>query len=85
MGGSWIRSVLDQLLHAAYATVILLPVVAWPSAAAAVCCGFVLGALPEVEQYCTVDLRILMFWDRAVDVSAFTVAALLVYLPGVPG
>jgi hypothetical protein len=80
-----LAAVLDQLLHAAYATVILLPVVVWPSAAAAGFCGFVLGALREVEQYFKVDLRILMFWDRAVDVSAFTVAALLVYLLGVAG
>lgn len=77
-----LAAVLDQLLHAAYATVILLPVVAWPSAAAAIFCGFALGTLREVEQYFKIDLRILMLGDRAVDVSAFTIAALLVYLVG---
>jgi hypothetical protein len=73
-------AVLDQLLHAAYATVVLLPVLAWPSAGSAIVCGLVIGVLREIEQYFGVDLRILMPWDRAADVSAFAIAALLVYL-----
>ena len=73
------KNVLDQLLHAAYAFLVLAPVVVWPSYWSAAVTGFLLGAIREAEQFGKVDLKILMFWDRLLDVSAFVVGAVVLY------
>jgi len=73
------RNVKDQILHVVYAAGIFLPVLAWPGYGTAALSGFLLGGLREWEQYRGQDLRILMFWDRLLDVATFTLGALLVF------
>ena len=66
----WINLV-DQLLHALYAVVILIPVLIWPSIWTAGSSGLILGIIRECEQYYHQDYHILMFWDRLLDVLFF--------------
>ncbi|HSR42349.1 MAG TPA: hypothetical protein VLL48_09260 [Longimicrobiales bacterium] len=73
------RNVKDQVLHVVYAAGIFLPVLAWPGYGTAALSGFLLGGLREWEQYRGQDLRILMFWDRLLDVTTFTLGAVLVF------
>lgn len=73
------QNVSDQILHVIYAGAIFLPVLAWPSYATAAASGFLMGVLRELGQFRGQDLRILMFWDRVLDVSTFTLGALLVF------
>ncbi len=74
----WVN-VLDQTLHAVYAMVVFLPLVAWPSYWTAAVSGFILGGLREVEQFRNWDLRIPMLWDRLQDAVFFALGALLLY------
>ena len=74
----WVN-VLDQLLHFFYSTVILVPVLIWPSYVTAGLSGFLLGVVREWEQWRELDLKILMFWDRLEDVFFFTLAGLAIY------
>lgn len=73
------HNVKDQLLHVVYASAIFLPVLAWPSYAGAAVSGFLLGGLREWEQFRGQDLRILMFRDRLLDVTTFTLGAVLIF------
>ena len=72
-------NVCDQLLHVAYAAIILMPVLCWHSYLGAALAGFAVGTIREVEQYFKQDFRILMFWDRLQDVTFFVVGAVLVF------
>ncbi len=74
----WLN-VLDQLLHAAYGAVLLLPVLLFHSLLGAALMGLLAGGIREIEQYFNQDLRIRMFWDRVLDTSAFVVGAVLIY------
>ena len=74
----WVN-VLDQTLHAAYAVVVFLPVLAWPSYWTAAISGFVLGGIREFEQFRNWDLRIPMILDRLQDAIFFAVGAVILY------
>lgn len=74
-----LQNVFDQLLHTAYAVVIFLPVLVWPSYWTAALGGFLLGGIREVEQYKNVDLMLLMLKDRLQDALFFALGAVLVY------
>ena len=74
----WVN-VLDQLLHAAYGALLLLPVLLLDSYWGAGLMGLLAGGIREVEQYFNQDLKIRMTWDRVVDASAFVVGALVLY------
>jgi len=74
-----LANVLDQILHAAYAALLLLPVLGLDSYLGAALSGFLAGAIRETEQYFNQDLRIKMLGDRLLDVSAFVVGALVLF------
>lgn len=74
-----LQNILDQILHTAYAAVVFLPALFWPSYWAAAVGGFLLGGIREVEQYKNVDLMILMLKDRLQDAFFFALGAVLVY------
>src|SRR5262245_6001193 len=74
-----LQNVLDQILHTAYAAVVFLPVLVWPSYWTAAVGGFLLGGIREVEQYKNVDLMLLMLQDRIQDACFFALGAVLVY------
>jgi hypothetical protein len=74
-----LQNILDQLLHAAYAASVFLPVLFWPSHCTAALGGFLLGGIREVEQYKNVDLMILMIKDRLQDAFFFAIGAVLIY------
>ncbi len=73
------QNIIDQILHASYATVVFLPVLFWPSYWTAALGGFLLGGIREVEQYKNVDLMILMLKDRLEDAFFFALGAVLIY------
>lgn len=72
-------NVLDQFLHAAYAAILLLPVLWLQSYLGAVLFGLLAGGIREVEQYFNQDLRIRMLGDRLMDTAAFVVGAVAIY------
>lgn len=74
-----LAGVLDQLLHVVYALIVFLPVIAWPSYWGAALSGLLLALIREVEQYRTVDFKLLLLSNRLLDVTFFIVGALLVY------
>jgi len=72
-------NLLDQLLHAIYGAILLLPVLIFPSYLGAALMGFLAGSIREMEQYFNQDLRIRMLGDRILDISSFIIGALLLY------
>ncbi|MGH7495246.1 MAG: hypothetical protein ACREOO_22985 [bacterium] len=74
-----LQNVIDQVLHTAYAAIVFLPVLFWPSYWTAALSGFLLGGIREVEQYKNVDLMILMLRDRIQDAFFFALGAVMVY------
>ena len=74
------KNVMDQILHAGYAGLVLLPMMLFggtligPAAA-----GFLVGGIREAEQYFKLDLRIEMWWDRIVDTAAFVAGGCMLY------
>lgn len=67
----WVN-VADQVMHAGYGAVVLLPLllISEPIIGAAVSAGLI-GAIREMEQYFGRDFKILMLGDRVVDVLFF--------------
>jgi len=74
-----LTNVLDQILHAVYGALLLVPVLLLDSYLGAGLMGLLAGGIREVEQYFNQDLRIKMIWDRILDTSAFGVGTLLLY------
>lgn len=74
-----LANVLDQFLHAAYAALLLLPVLALDSYLGAGLMGLLAGTIRETEQYFNQDLRIKMLGDRLMDVTAFVVGAVVLF------
>jgi len=68
-------NVTDQLLHAAYGALIVLPVLLLPPVVGAMLAAGILGAIRETEQYFHQDMHILMLGDRVVDVLFFALGA----------
>lgn len=68
-------NVLDQLLHAGYGALIVLPVLLLPPVAGAMLAAGLLGTMRETEQYFNQDLQIPMLVDRFVDVLFFVLGA----------
>jgi hypothetical protein len=73
------NNVLDQLLHALYALIILFPIILLPSYGSAFLSGCLLGIIRETEQYFRQDLKILMIGDRIQDVLSFGLGGLAIY------
>lgn len=74
-----LTNVLDQILHAAYGALLLLPVLLFHSYLGAGLMGLLAGGIREIEQYFNLDLKIKMVWDRVLDTSFFVIGALIVY------
>lgn len=74
-----LQNVIDQVSHMAFAVLVFLPVLFWPSYWAAALGGFLLGAIREIEQYKGVDLMLLMLRDRLQDAFFFALGAVLIY------
>lgn len=74
-----LQNIIDQVSHVAFAVVVFLPLLFWPSYWAAALGGFLLGAIREVEQYKNVDLMLLMLRDRLQDAFFFALGAVLIY------
>jgi len=72
-------NVIDQILHAVYGALLLVPVLLLDSYLGAGLMGLLAGSIREVEQYFNQDLKIKMVWDRVVDASAFVVGTLVLY------
>lgn len=73
-------NVLDQLLHAAYGALLLLPVLLFHSFLGAALLGLLAGGIREIEQYFNQDLKIRMVWDRVLDTGAFVLGAVTIFL-----
>lgn len=74
----WIN-ILDQILHFAYAVIVFLPALIWPSWYMAGLGGLLLGTIREWEQWKEVDLKVLMIWDRVQDILFFGLGAVAIY------
>ena len=72
-------NVLDQLLHALYGAILLLPILLSFSYWGAAIMGFLAGTIREIEQYFNQDLKIRMIWDRIQDISSFIVGAVVLF------
>ncbi len=70
-----LANIVDQLLHAGYGALIVLPVLLLPSIVGAMLSAGMLGAIRETEQYFNQDLQIPMLGDRFVDVLFFALGA----------
>ena len=73
-------NVLDQLLHVAYAMMVFLPVVAWPTYWGAALSGFVLAVIREWEQWRNWDFKLLLPGNRLLDIASFILGAVLLFL-----
>jgi len=71
--------VLDQILHFAYAVIVFLPLIIWPSWYTAGLGGLLLGTIREWEQWKELDLKIPMIPDRLQDILFFGVGAVVLY------
>ncbi len=72
-------NVKDQILHLVYALAVFSPAIFCPSYFTAGLGGFFLGVVREWEQWRELDLKILMIWDRLLDVAFFVLGALMIY------
>jgi hypothetical protein len=72
-------NVLDQVLHAIYGLVLLLPILLLNSYWGAALVGFIAGSIREIEQFYNQDLKIRMIFDRLVDITFFVLGAVTIY------
>jgi hypothetical protein len=70
---------LDQLLHAAYGLILILPILLFNSYWGAASVGFLAGSIREVEQFYNQDLKIRMIGDRILDISFFIIGSVTIY------
>lgn len=72
-------NLLDQMLHAGYGAILVLPVLLIKCFWGAALVGLLAGAIREIEQFYNQDLKIRMIFDRIVDISSFVFGASLLY------
>jgi general stress protein CsbA len=72
-------NVLDQVLHMTYVMVVLLPIVVWPSYAGVALTALLFALIREYEQWKNWDWKLLLFWNRTLDVISFVAGGLLLY------
>ena len=73
------KNVLDQLLHALYGALLLLPILLSFSYWGAAIMGLLAGTIREIEQYYNQDLKIRMIWDRIQDIISFGAGAVVLF------